>query len=92
MQKLTEEDYEAIEKLLELLEKYGEKYFMRGLCHFIRELDWHRIINRKEFNYYYHDLLSAIKPKTTVDGFWFKPGDLEVRINYLKGLLNEKTT
>ena len=87
---MTDKDYKLIEKLLELLDKYGSKYFQTGLCLFIEVLCNENLIDDQLFNKL-DDLLSEIPPKNKdVFDFWFKRGNIAIRKKYLKGLLNTK--
>ncbi len=91
MKNLTEKDYELITQLLGLLNKYGRGYFQSGLCQFVGLLC--RVEN---ITHELHiDLLEVIKnishPTYEDTYYWFEPGDIGIRIDYLKGLLDAKT-
>lgn len=68
---------------------------IRGLCSFAYHLLKYSRINDKQYDEII-DFIFENKPKTPYnEAYWFKPGDKQVRIDYLKQLLygskDEKT-
>ena len=69
------------EYLLYLL-LFHEKHFCSGLCLFVTEMYNHKIINREELSV----IIKWIQYNRPEEAgcFWFEPGELKPRIDYLK--------
>lgn len=86
-------DKVIIKILLHYLENtdYWETYYCTGLCDFVgvlnKETKWAKFpgICKIMLNF-----INSNFPKNSYGVFWFEPTDKQVRIDYLKKLLNEE--
>ena len=77
------------EYLLYLL-LFHKKHFCSGLCLFVTEMYNHKIINREKLNVI-RKWIRYNRPEKADGCFWFKPGELKPRIDYLKTFTPENS-